>query len=111
MNLRGGVGFLSSKSFFFKHLRVYVASFYLAVTSVSVSVLLWAVSSGGTVIFDYWTCKSRSHFGHTQLDLPSLAYNIPYRHFLIPYHVNIVHRLAKWIQNLFTLQDSMLVAL
>lgn len=88
-----------------------MASFYLAVTSVSVSVLLWAVSSGGTVISDYWTCKSRSHFGHTQLDLPSLAYNIPYRHFLIPYHVNIVHRLAKWIQNLFTLQDSMLVAL
>lgn len=58
-----------------------MASFYLAVTSVSVSVLLWVVSSGGTVISDYWTCKSRSHFGHTQLDLPSLAYNIPYRHF------------------------------
>lgn len=88
-----------------------MAFFYLAVTSVSASVLLWVVSSGGTVISDYWTCKSRSHFGHTQLDLPSLAYNIPYRHFLIPYHVNIVHRLAKWIQNLFTLQDSMLVAL
>lgn len=63
------------------------------------------VSSGSSVISVYGMCKSRSHFGYTQLDLHGLAYNIPYRHFLIPYHVNIVHRLAKWIQNLFTLQD------